>query len=129
MTPEYFSLLLFGFSYGLGALSVIVSWFQLPDEEKNVWSFVLAITIASIWLIFLLGWIIKESAEVLWSAAKCFGRLVRRAFMVPAQWVRKVHRVYYDFPMNWQPFGWKHHEMTYAYWTGVKLCGKPVKAG
>lgn len=49
-------------------------------------------------------------------------------------WIRKVYRVFWDFPMNWQPFGWKQGEMKYGYWNGddvLRVKGKtkgPIKA-
>ena len=39
-------------------------------------------------------------------------------------WLRKLWRVYYDFPMNWQPWGWEHTDMTRIYWSGEAI---PVK--
>lgn len=32
--------------------------------------------------------------------------------------VRRMYRIFYDYPFNWKPYGWDKSEMSESYWNG-----------
>lgn len=40
--------------------------------------------------------------------------------------IRKLWRVYYDYPVNWQPWGYEHADMTREYWMGMCMSSRAI---
>jgi len=45
------------------------------------------------------------------------------------QWMRKVYRVYWDFPMNYEIWGYGRNDMLAWYWLGYNFPNCPYKEG